>query len=324
MKHTMKHAVIAGFLGRTKDRFHEYNRSLSLDERLGMLTKIDGMDGAEVVYPYDIADADELRRLLQKHTVSLAAINVNVKGEPEFRDGSLTSGDPAVRKKALGFIREAKEFASVVGANKVTCCPLADGYEFSFHKDYGAAWDRLVGSLKEAAEAVPEMPLFVEYKPSETRGRCFADTCAKTLYLLEKVGKPNLGITLDFGHSAYGQENPAEAVSLLAGSGFPYYIHINDNDGKWDWDFMVGTHHYLAYVEFLYYLKKHGYADYVTSDTSPTRWDIVGTFEANVRMTNKIWDLLHRIETDRLDSLLAAGDFLETWKFVEENLFGLK
>ena len=37
----------------------------------------------------------------------------------------------------------------------------------------------------------------------------------------------------------------------------------------------------MEYVEFLYYLKKDGYNDYLTSDTSPTRWDIKGTFEAN-------------------------------------------
>jgi hypothetical protein len=35
-------------------------------------------------------------------------------------------------------------------------------------------------------------------------------------------------------------------------SGVPYYVHINDNNGKWDWDLMAGTNNLWLYVEFLY------------------------------------------------------------------------
>jgi xylose isomerase len=71
-------------------------------------------------------------------------------------------------------------------------------------------------------------------------------------------------------------------------------------------------------------LKKYGYNDYLTSDTSPTRWDIKGTFEANSRMSNKIWNLLGRIDLDEFEGLITAGDYLQTWKFIEANIFSLK
>ena len=158
--------------------------------------------------------------------------------------------------------------------------------------DYAQAWKHLVETFGEAGSYRPEIPLFIEYKPSETRGRCFVDTASKALCLLNDIGNPDMGVTLDFGHSMYGNENPAEALVMLAESPYPYYIHINDNDGRWDWDYFCGTKHFLEYVEFLYYLKKYGYDDYLTSDTSPTRWDIKGTFEANARVTNRIWDKL--------------------------------
>ena len=133
-----------------------------------------------------------------------------------------------------------------------------------------------------------------------------------------------MGVTLDFGHSMYGNENPAEALVHLAESPYKYYIHINDNDGKWDWDFFCGTRHFLEYVEFIYYLKKYNYTDYLTSDTSPTRWDIIGTFEANSRITNKIWKLLDDIDRDELTRLISGDDYLKTWRFIEENIFSLK
>ncbi len=130
-----------------------------------------------------------------------------------------------------------------------------------------------------------------------------------------------MGVTLDFGHSMYGNENPSEVVSMLAESRFPYYIHINDNDGRWDWDYMVGTKHFLDYVEFLFYLQEYHYEDYLTSDTSPTRWNIKETFEANARMTNKIWDRLNSLNRQELKRLISGGDYLKTWGFIEKEIF---
>lgn len=320
----LKMAIITGFLSKTKDRFHEYNTPLELDEKFALMAEIDGYDGVEIVYPYEVSDPAATRLVLDKHGLKVAAVNVNVKAEPEFRNGGLTSHRPEVREKAVRFIREAKDFAQAVGADKVTCCPLGDGYEFAFQYDYALAWKHLVETFGHAGDYKREIPLFVEYKPSETRGRCFVDTASKALCLLNDIGNTEMGVTLDFGHSIYGNENPAEALAMLAQSPYAYYIHINDNDGRWDWDYFCGTKHFLEYVEFLYYLKRYGYTGYLTSDTSPTRWDIKGTFEANSRMTNRIWKLLDEVDQGRLAGLLSGADYLETWKFIETNIFGLK
>ncbi len=320
----LKMGIITGFLSRTKDRFHDYNAHLDLDEKFALMARIEGYDGVEIVYPYEVDDAALTRSLLDKHGLAVAAVNVNVKAEPEFRNGGITALDAGVRAKAIRFIKEAKDFAAAVGADKVTCCPLGDGYEFAFQNDYAVAWRHLVDAFSEAGAHRPDIRLFVEYKPSETRGRCFVDSAAKALCLLKDIGNPDVGVTLDFGHSMYGNENPAEALVLLAESPFPYYIHINDNDGKWDWDYFCGTKHFLEYVEFLYYLKKYGYNDYFTSDTSPTRWDIRGTFEVNSRLTNRVWNLLDTIDGGRIDALMRSGDYLKTWRFIETEIFSLK
>jgi xylose isomerase len=284
---------------------------------------MEGIDGIEVVFPYEVNQPGELNDLMEVYDLKPAAVNVNVKKEPEFISGGLTSPEKGVRDKAVAFIKRAKDFAEEVHADKVTCCPLGDGYEFSFQCDYAENWKRLVETFGEAGSYKTEIPLFVEYKPSETRGRCFIDTAAKALCLLNDIQIPEMGITLDFGHSMYGGENPAEVVSLLAESAYPYYIHINDNDGKWDWDYFVGTRHFLDYVEFLYYLKKYAYGDYLTSDTSPTRWDIAGTFETNARLTNKIWTKLDAIDTGMLDELMRSSNYLNTWRFIEREILGL-
>jgi xylose isomerase len=320
----LKMGIITSFLSQTKDRFHEYNQPLNLDEKFHLMSQIEGCDGVEVVYPYEVNNAESTRAMLNKYNLQIAAVNANVKAEPEFRNGGLTSHDKKIRAKAVRFIKEAKDFAQIAGADKVTCCPLGDGYEFSFQYDYAVVWKYLVEAFGEAGAYKPKIPLFIEYKPSETRARCFVNTAAKALCLLNDIQSKDMGITLDFGHSMYGNENPAEALVHLAESPYKYYIHINDNDGKWDWDFFCGTRHFLEYVEFIYYLKKYNYTDYLTSDTSPTRWDIIGTFEANSRITNKIWKLLDDIDRKELTRLISGNDYLKTWRFIEENIFSLK
>lgn len=316
-------ALITAFTGKTKDRFHEYNNDLSLVQKMELVSRIHTMSGVEVIFPYEVQKPELLTGLLERHGLRVAAVNVNVKTEPEFRNGGLSSCAAAVRRKAVQFIKEAKDFAKAVGADKVTCCPLADGYEFAFQCDYARTWKYLVETLGEAADYKTEIPLFIEYKPSETRGHCFVDTAAKTLCLLNDIHIPQMGVTMDYGHSKYGQENPAEVIARLAESPYPYYVHINDNNGRWDWDFMVASDNFLEYVEFLFYLQEHRYRDYLTSDTSPTRWDIVEMFQANVRITQKIWEKLRALDRPKFKKLIRKGDFLETWKFIERNIFSL-
>ncbi len=50
----LKMAIITGFLSKTKDRFHEYNKPLELEQKFKLMTEIDGYDGVEIVYPYEV------------------------------------------------------------------------------------------------------------------------------------------------------------------------------------------------------------------------------------------------------------------------------
>ncbi len=316
----MKHAVITAFLGLLRDRFCEYQEPRTLEQKLDLLQRMPGVAGAEVVFPYEVPEPEALAALFGRRQLAVAAVNVNVKADRDFANGSLSSPDPAIRAKAVSFIKRAKDYARAIGADKVTCCPLSDGYDYPFHTHYLRAWERMVDGVREAAAHLPEIPLFMEYKPSETRVHCLLDSAAKALLLCEAVGG-NVGVTLDTGHSIYGGETPAEALAHCAMSGFPYYVHINDNNGRWDWDLMVGTCNLWGYVEFLYYLKELNYDGWITSDTSPVRQDVVETFAFNVRMTNRIWAWLDRVDRGFIRDHLERHEFLPIMKLLEAELF---
>ena len=317
----MRHAIITAFLGKLRDRFCEYHDNRSLVEKLELMASIPGVSGAEIVYPGEVDTVPVMKQALARLGLNISAINVNIKGDPAFLGGALSSADPKVRAKAIEFIKGAKDLAADMGADKVTCAPLNDGYDYCFQTDYIRAWDRMVNVVREAAAYRPEVPLFLEYKPSEPRVHCFLDSTAKTLLFFDAVGDDRLGMTLDIGHAIYGGESPAEALAQVAMSGHPYYIHINDNNGKWDWDLMAGTYNLFGYIEFLYYLKELEYEGWITSDTSPVRQDAFETFAFNVRFTNQIWQWLDVIDRGFVREMLQKHDFMSILKYIEPYFF---
>lgn len=317
----MKQAIISAFMGRLRDRFCEYQEPRGIVEKLELMARIPGVAGAEVVYPYEVEAAEVMREHMARLNLQFSAVNVNIKADPAFVYGSLSSPDPQIRAKALAMIKGAKDYAKQAGADKVTCCPLSDGYDYSFHTHYVKAWQRMVEVVREAAAYLPEIPLFMEYKPSETRVHCLLDSAAKTLLLCHDVGSSALGVTIDIGHSIYGGETPAEAVAMVAMSGHPYYIHINDNNGKWDWDLMAGTCNLWAYLEVLFYLKEFGYDGWITSDTSPVRQDAFETFAFNVRFTRKLWDWLDSVDRGFIRDHLERHEFIPILKLLESAVF---
>src|SRR3546814_16124522 len=69
----------------------------------------------------------------------------------------------------------------------------------------------------------------IEYQPREPRVHMSYDSVARTLLGIEKMGLPNVGILLDFGHSLYGGESPADAAQLAIDHGRLFGLDVNDN-----------------------------------------------------------------------------------------------
>jgi hypothetical protein len=43
----------------------------------------------------------------------------------------------------------------------------------------------------------------------------------------------------------------------------------------------------------------------------------------NVRLTNKLWTLLQQQDTEELETIIAKGDYLQTWRWIEEKFLSL-
>jgi xylose isomerase len=304
----MKHGLLVTFFGKMQDRFCLYQQPMSLLDKLEQAARIPGVTGVELIYPNECLEDLDLQSALKRLRLVPAAINVNIKGDTSFVAGALSSPDEEIRRKAVQFIVEAKEFASRLGCERVTCAPLADGFDHPFQVHYESAWRRIVGCLREAADAIPEVTLHLEHKPAEPRTRGFLDSAAKVVRLCHDVDRPGIGITFNVGHSLFEGGSPAQEFAIVLDANRPCYVHYNDGTVNWDWDLMAGSNRLWQLIEFLFYAKEAGYDGWFVADTMPLRQDAVDVFTSNIRVTNRIWEWLDSADSLALRESLHRND----------------
>lgn len=138
------YSIILGFMGQLRDRFSVYHKDRSLEEKIALVSQVEGVSGVEMVYPTDLSDIGQVKDLLAKCNLKLAVVNVNLKGDPRWHLGALTARDESTRTEALRWLQRGMDIAAEMGNSLVTVCPLADGHDYPFEIDYAQAWRNFI------------------------------------------------------------------------------------------------------------------------------------------------------------------------------------
>lgn len=302
----LKHSVMVSMLGRQADRFHEYQPARDLAERLERAAAVSGMDGIEVVYPGDLPDEESVRKVKDSH-LAVSAVNLNVKAAKKWQYGSFTSPDPQLRADAVADMKTALDLAAEFGAEMITCCPLIDGHNYNFQVDYVKQWEWLEEGIAEAAGHRDDVRISLEYKPNESCNYCILGDMGRTLYLCERLGLPNVGVTMDVGHALVALETPAEMLCLAHQAGRLFYVHFNDNARDWDWDMLPGSVNLWDVVEMLFYLDRLHWRGWLAYDVLTRAGDQVEQMSAAISIVKTCQQLLDKIGRDRLEQFITDG-----------------
>jgi len=144
---------------------------------------------------------------------------------------------------------------------------------------------------------------------------------ADTLLLAQEVGLPNVGVTIDTGHSLVAGENLAEAAALLMKAGKLFHMHFNDNYRFWDDDMIVGSVHLVEFIELLFWLKDLGYSGWYSMDQYPYREDAQGALRNSVEFLQGIEAMLTDSAMEELRALTAQGDAVKSTAWVRSKIF---
>ena len=123
-----------------------------------------------------------------------------------------------------------------------------------------------------------------------------------------EIDRPNIGATLDYCHMLMKHDNPAYGADILGSRGRLFGVHLNDGYGRFDDGLMVGTVTLPQTLEFLYYVKKHGFDHAVYFDTFPKRERAAAECAANVAMVRRIDETIDRLGLDRIQAAVDAND----------------
>ena len=214
-----------------------YGERLTTEELIKAATQVEGLIGVEVVGLWHVNDdnLEQMQRQIKDAGLEVTCVTPDIWASGKWGWGSFSSNDPQIRRDAIHEVKKSMEWAKQLNCEVVDLWFGQDGYDYPLQADYLAAWDWIIEGTIECAEHVPEVKLVIEYKPKEPRTHCFIGTVGKTLLLVEKVNKPNVGAMIDVGHALMAYENAAESAAMLQYFGQKlFYMHFNDNWRLWD------------------------------------------------------------------------------------------
>jgi len=213
---------------------------------------------------------EQVKERLDANNLSVIGITPEIYTKV-FAKGSFTNPDPGVRELAHELITNAVGVVKYFGADYVKLWPGQDGWDYPFQVDHGALWKASMDGVGRLADENPDVKFVIEYKPREPRVHMSFDSVARTLLGIEKIGLPNVGILLDFGHALFGGESPADSAQLAIDYGRLFGMDVNDNLRSWDDDMVAGTVHPIELFEFFYTLRKNNWEGVWQLDQFPFR-----------------------------------------------------
>ncbi len=285
-----------------------YRDGMPFEEQLRRAGEVDGLGAVGLDYPMQFEDPVKLQALLDKYDLKLCVLEMGIYGERRWKMGSFTSTDPSIRREAIDLVKRGMDVAAELGLGEVLLWPGQDGFEYPFQVNHDLVWGYLVDGIGEAAEHRGGIKIGVEYKPKEPRVRCHIDSAAKALLLCETIGLPNVGVTVDLGHSLVAQENPGQAIAVCARYGRLFQVHVNDNYGDWDSDLMVGQINFWMTLEFFYWLNRVGFDSWYIMDFFPYREDGPAALAQCIRNTRRFADLAARLRESPIEQMQEVAD----------------
>jgi xylose isomerase len=299
-----------------------YGPPRSLLEMIDLAGQVRDLSVVDINYPFVDPNLsfESVEKALEKNNLSVIGITPEIYTR-QFAKGAFTNPDPGIRKLANEMVNDAANVVRRFNASYVKLWPGQDGWDYPFQVDHKAVWKHSVDGIGELASQNPDLKFVIEYKPREPRVHMTYDSVARTLLAIESLGLPNVGILLDFGHSLYGGESPADAAQLAIDYGRLFGMDVNDNLRSWDDDLVAGTVHPMELFEFFYTLRKNNWEGVWQLDQFPFREDPVAAANSAIDFLKIIERALDKLDFAEMQKAQDNHDAITATNLAREALF---
>ena len=300
-----------------------YGPPRGLIEMIDMAGRVEDLSVVDINYPFadPTVTLGDVEAALERNGLSVIGITPEIYTR-RFAKGAFTNPDPGVRRLANEMVNNAADVVRRFGASYVKLWPGQDGWDYPFQVDHRKLWQASMDGIAELAEQNGDLRFVIEYKPREPRVHMSYDSMARTLLGIEKIGLPNIGILLDFGHSLYGGESPADAAQLAIDYGRLFGMDVNDNFRGWDDDLMAGSVHPIELFEFFYTLRKNDWKGVWQLDQFPFREDAVAVADSTIGFLKIIDNALDKLDFQAMQAAQDLHDAVAALGLARQALFG--
>lgn len=299
-----------------------YGPPRTLIEMIDLAGQVDDLSVVDINYPFADPDLslDAVEAALKRNNLSVIGITPEIYTQ-KFAKGAFTNPDPGIRRLANEMCNDAANVVRHFGANYVKLWPGQDGWDYPFQVDHRKLWQMSIDGVAELAGQNPDLNFVIEYKPREPRVHMSYDSVARTLLGIEKMGVPNVGILLDFGHSLYGGESPADAAQLAIDHGRLFGMDVNDNLRSWDDDLIAGSVHPIELFEFFYTLRKNKWEGVWQLDQFPFREDSVAAANSAIGFLKAVERALDKLDFEAMQAAQDRQDAVAALNLARQALF---
>ncbi len=319
-----KYSVFIDHVGTFCDRYcTAYSeKTFTIEEKFERVAQIPLLTAVDLNMTAEYnAEKETIKKCLAKTGLKVNSVMVDVTADRDYKQGSFSNRNEVIRNKALATAKDAMDFAEEIGCNMFAIWPGQDGYDYMFQADYMVERKLFADAIKELAEYKPHMQIALEYKPKEPRNKCYLNTMAGTLLMIQNLGVDNVGIAMDYGHAFFSGENPAESVALCNMYGGKIMaIHMNDNYGSWDDDMIAGSVNTIPYLEFIYWLRKTSYTGYITFDQFPYRENSQEAVRESAEWFDYLESLMDHADFEEIEAVLKEKDGVAASRLIRKLL----
>ena len=248
-----KNGIGAGVwnLGAGRDQFGGPTR-----EEIPALDRIPLLAEAGITYieAHDVeipaSDVPKARELLQKYNLKMGMYTPSFFADPIFKDGAMTSNDPAVREQAVVNATKAVDVTLALGADIIVFWNGREGFDFVLAKSGRDSFVRLLDGFNAVGYYALEKygsrsPRFaIEPKPNEPRANMYLSNVGEALYLISRLDQRVqhlFGVNPETAHSRMAGLDYLWDVELCLEAGKLFHIHLNSQDTtRYDQDLPFG------------------------------------------------------------------------------------
>jgi xylose isomerase len=292
-----KNGIGAGVwnLGPGRDPFGGPTREeIPILDRIALLAEA----GITYIEAHDVeissADVPRAKEMLRRHGLKMGMYTPSFFWDAIFKDGAMTSNDPAVRKQALDNAIQAVDVTVELGAEVMVFWNGREGSDFVLAKNGQDSVRRMVEgfnavgkyALKKYGKKSPRFA--IEPKPNEPRANMYLSNVGEVLYLISRLDpavQPHFGVNPETAHSRMAGLDYLWDVELCLEAGKLFHIHLNSQDTtRYDQDLPFG------YVEPVKDLA-------LCTVLQDAKWDGILAFDVKAPRTDRQEDIADIIHT---------------------------